>query len=98
PHACTLSLHDALPISMRQGDGFAHVARTEQGQELTQGCPTDPQHLLPDDVLDLVDGGASLSRMQVLACQLLEERQQVFTLENLGDRKSTRLNSSHVAI
>src|SRR5437870_3744593 len=69
--------------TVRQLDGFTQVAIAEQRQKLPQGFPADPQHLLPDNFLDFVKSSTPLNRLCDLVFQLFEERQQVFTLENI---------------
>src|SRR5207253_7558187 len=79
----TLSLHDALPISVvvtgagRQG----HAA----GQQ--QGCGLHPTHMAQDGLLSERALPAVRRRRPGAVCSGLP-----------ADRKSTRLNSSHVAI
>src|SRR2546429_5636392 len=74
----TLSLHDALPISLIQG----HVHRDRVGarEQVFEGeCLFDARRQLP---------GALHGELRIVAEHLHAERRT-------GDRKSTRLNSSH---
>src|SRR5439155_14435275 len=81
----TLSLHDALPISC--GDG--------EGPE-----PARARFRLADRWFDLPGGarGCSCSASEESAGNCDREPERVSTAERDRDRKSTRLNSSHVAI
>src|SRR5690606_39322684 len=84
-HASTLSLHDALPISTRQ----LAVDAVEALQVLLDparavGAPAGDA--APEDGLRVVRPGAILPAQQPVAAP------------GLVDRKSTRLNSSHVKI
>src|SRR5690625_6816032 len=84
----TLSLHDALPISV-------HTLREDFGEiveaEITEGSRL---YHRPLEQLGLPRGikiGAIVRHGQVII-------PQPDTQLDIGDRKSTRLNSSHVAI
>src|SRR5690606_41301428 len=79
---CTLSLHDALPISLAQAK-----ARTARLALTVDGVHRDDLHAkdLLDGDLDLCLVGTGVHLKGVLA--LIHQ-----------DRKSTRLNSSHVKI
>src|SRR5207249_12311272 len=87
PHLYTLSLHDALPICLRQArrdaiDHRRHVVEVSEDLRLRldllpgHGDPVRARPALPDH------HGRLHPRSEV----------------HLGDRKSTRLNSSHVSI
>src|SRR5207253_10545869 len=93
----TLSLHDALPISAanrRRAGGLCHShARRmlpRSREDHLRQRPPRTQNSRPRDRRDptSLDGGAELFRLAPIHIGLLEIR----------DRKSTRLNSSHVAI
>src|SRR5699024_12792254 len=83
PDIFTLSLHDALPIS--------RLCRVSRGIALAP-------YLLRSGVPDLL-GGCALcrNRRRVRVC-LRALRYGALVLRKQRDRKSTRLNSSHVSI
>src|SRR5207253_10111397 len=97
PTTPPLSLHDALPIF--------EVARFLQSHPKVQkvfypGLESHPQHALAKRQMNgryggmvtaVLKGGLERSRRFLERCKL-------FTLAESLDRKSTRLNSSHVAI
>src|SRR5690606_40801041 len=83
----SLSLHHALPISSRAIHGLFLLT----GFALCQ-C-LQPAHGFADGVFDPLP---LLSEFN--GRRLLEIAFQLHQLENLKDRKSTRLNSSHVKI
>src|SRR5205085_10057593 len=92
----TLSLHDALPISVVVGD--LRVARPQEQGEGRRLPGTGVQ------THSHVPGGGS-SRFQPLqeatgeaAAAGLGGHKQALDLGDVGDRKSTRLNSSHSQI
>src|SRR5690606_41881220 len=88
----TLSLHDALPIfgDGPRGDGIVRVALAEDlGVVLEVGPERVGPHRFDRD-------GAGFRIPGVGPHQLGESRRQPCLL--FGDRKSTRLNSSHVKI
>src|SRR5207253_10842216 len=87
----TLSLHDALPIfSSRQRTRHGHSSLEERRRE-------EPPPLVPEDRLQGVGRFPG-----VLPGRRSERRRRapgrVHGARRQGDRKSTRLNSSHVAI
>src|SRR5690606_41034187 len=95
PPASALSLHDALPISailtLIDDDGSAH-------QVVVSGLASDQARItLSDSVHDVPI--ASISRLWY-GDYLVLWRPQIPAPRALyaGDRKSTRLNSSHVKI
>src|SRR5204863_7931429 len=90
---CPLSLHDALPISLLRGvgemlapvlDPFDRTAR-----ELGGG---DDRDVLRVDAEFRPEAAAHVGRRDAQLCLVEIETPDV------GDRKSTRLNSSHVEI
>src|SRR5205814_7917271 len=94
-HPYTLSLHDALPIFAR----YDAPAALQVGDHLRLGAGSD------DDVL----GGQIAAVDRDRACvahrpraahdlDLLMLDQSLQAFEHLRDRKSTRLNSSHLGI
>src|SRR5207249_11072931 len=87
----TLSLHDALPICcLIRSCGWGQV------EPLEVGCPGPVQGLagVPGVEADAVDGGGSGEVLQAGFVQA-----GVAGAADAGeDRKSTRLNSSHVSI
>src|SRR5699024_11810842 len=92
----TLSLHDALPIFQeRRPEGGAVLLG-----DLLPGGVEDGQLLLREVVLEdlvhLLDGVVELLRVGAPALQ--QRQQRLVDLGVLLDRKSTRLNSSHVSI
>src|SRR5437899_8161722 len=85
----TLSLHDALPISLRSLGALLELRLDAQlGLGAAQCAPGDAFFL--GLALDLVLG------KRAAAEQLLEEAPRL--RDRLSDRKSTRLNSSHLGI
>src|SRR5207253_10909502 len=98
PLLYTLSLHDALPILIRREKVFlgkeAEIARLiESGQSSTPQSVSFSEDEIADDRL----------RMMFVCCHpvIPPEAQVALALKTLcgfRDRKSTRLNSSHVAI
>src|SRR5690606_41473598 len=80
----TLSLHDALPISVEVLD-----------REVVGVEPDHAPRALDLDVLQRLDQGVGILRPRGLDCGV-DEQGGVVALR--GDRKSTRLNSSHVKI
>src|SRR5439155_17384756 len=97
PHTYTLSLHDALPISQflpRPAQARHHGA--QRGID-------DPAHLFVAQPLDSheLQYGALLFRQTREPPQGAAQEHLVFRASDRSrmlDRKSTRLNSSHVAI
>src|SRR5699024_12545250 len=75
-HIFTLSLHDALPISLLQPVQFLHI------------------YLFFFDILLLHPASIFLSVFPLLSSSVSSVSPSLF----LSDRKSTRLNSSHVSI
>src|SRR5690606_39952887 len=86
PEIYTLSLHDALPISID-----ADLADLE---EEVLGDDFDDD----DDGLDDDDEDAHFVEMQCPNCGETVYFEEHFLFGIHGDRKSTRLNSSHVKI
>src|SRR5207253_7103000 len=98
PQTSTLSLHDALPISVRDEGGEIRVASSHTRNEI---CVTvrDNGHGMSQDVLARafdpfftthdVGKGTGLG---------LTVSRDIVRAHGGRDRKSTRLNSSHVAI
>src|SRR5690606_41608631 len=84
---CTLSLHDALPILGDRGGGQA-VRRGHFAE--------DRDHVALADQLGHHRGGLLRAPLIVLDHQL--ERAPSHPAGSVQDRKSTRLNSSHVKI
>src|SRR5207253_10547199 len=88
PDTSTLSLHDSLPISGRHHGSLGHAARPKRHPHPPYAQPREraeqPVHLrLPRGVL---------------VPERLDDRAVGRRLGSSADRKSTRLNSSHVAI
>src|SRR5690606_41311157 len=93
PVTCPPSLHDALPIFDR-GQALARVEAHDA--ELDPGLPGD---LLAE--LDHVDEARALGHAELADGDLLlaEVAGEIGRAQHaVGDRKSTRLNSSHVKI
>src|SRR5205807_10606426 len=98
PHTAlyTLSLHDALPISLRERTDdipilaahFAHKAATKHGRATPSFTPSMLNTLMayrwPGNIRELEN--------------LIERAVVISTAPVLEDRKSTRLNSSHLVI
>src|SRR5690625_6122704 len=82
-HPYPLSLHDALPISPR---------RRRRGPGVSPHPRVGIGGLVLGQVGDVVVVDPPLAAVQGLG------RPAPVALDHLGDRKSTRLNSSHVAI
>src|SRR5207253_5160451 len=97
PPPTSLSLHDALPISTLLGDARAGDEKSRAGDEKSRAG---------DSAQALMDLGASICTPKKPACALCplnddcaaRERGDQETFPRKLDRKSTRLNSSHVAI
>src|SRR5690349_23414487 len=90
PEICTLSLHDALPI-FGAADKGAELAELERQ---LAGAAGGAQARV---------AAIGLGREDVIGQQVIERVEdfgnaQVLDLKGGGDRKSTRLNSSHVEI
>src|SRR5207249_11282631 len=82
----TLSLHDALPISKHRLRVFQHENRQAP---LHAGGPLSCQSVAADETFVPIDGEAE---------PCFERRVVRRQFGAPGDRKSTRLNSSHVSI
>src|SRR5207253_5205818 len=96
PATSPLSLHDALPICGRGGAVTGHVVGL--GRHLAQQLRTG---VLPGVLeLNLADDGDAVVGDGRRTELLLEHHVAALGAEGdaNGDRKSTRLNSSHVAI
>src|SRR5439155_24791870 len=91
----TLSLHDALPISFH-GIGVEHLEERGRRERLEY----DPPGLEPLEHLVLLLGAQLVEAPPVGALTVAIGLGDTRTIEHraAGDRKSTRLNSSHVAI
>src|SRR5207302_9212862 len=91
-HLYPLSLHDALPIS-------AHMSQEHQNSELANETDED----LVNNAIGIADDNPSLSAtfgLELTRRHLIAVR-ELRTAANRAtqrDRKSTRLNSSHVKI
>src|SRR5207302_5445023 len=85
----TLSLHDALPIYVRRSDRPT-AANARLGRRWTKGVERSSDVLHAAEQLERVRRGRA-------AAQLRGGGARAGHLQ-LGDRKSTRLNSSHVKI
>src|SRR5690606_41544713 len=93
PTYCSLSLHDALPIchDLQTGRDVADLARAES---------RDTGHRRPEDA-DFERVGLLAGRHQALRLLLPQDPVDHLHVRDdalVGDRKSTRLNSSHVKI
>src|SRR5439155_25530745 len=87
----TLSLHDALPISLlelarRENPNTILILSALPSHELVQQRPVDKALL------------RTLDRLPITYQDGIREEQQLYDPVLVRDRKSTRLNSSHVAI
>src|SRR5207253_10594965 len=97
PSLSILSLHDALPIlgfadlvAERAGVGHAAIAMADPGLELGPAAGAPDHADVPDQPALVVGEQARLGRVG--------DQFAVDDDGEAGDRKSTRLNSSHVAI
>src|SRR5690606_41951404 len=97
PSTHALSLHDALPISVHSmkdvpaelAPGLAIVAVSSRETPWDALCAREPV------TVDTLPRGAKIGTSSMRRqCQLLARRPDL----QIGDRKSTRLNSSHVKI
>src|SRR5205814_3444651 len=95
---CTLSLHDALPISVRDEfrvpatERFGNVAVPANGPVGGQGLlKMFQRNLIPLEAVALLvyDGGRMIMPMDFA-------KRPVTVKASPADRKSTRLNSSHL--
>src|SRR5207302_9522758 len=85
----TLSLHDALPI-------FWVIIPTFNSITVTRSCLADlSRQVYPNIAIVLSDSGSTDGTCEVIP---KEFSQVVIVRGNSKDRKSTRLNSSHVKI
>src|SRR5690606_40482647 len=86
PQVDSLSLHDALPISDRHAD--ADAAYVEGARHLAAG---ENARFVEDRIVGQMDLEAV-----PLDLTLVEMQDRIVELAAFEDRKSTRLNSSHV--
>src|SRR3712207_8364619 len=91
----TLSLHDALPISIKELFGFKHVVPTHQGRGAENILST----------IAIKPGQYVLGNMYFTTTRYHQERNGGIFIDiireeahDATDRKSTRLNSSHANI
>src|SRR5207249_9243773 len=89
PATYTLSLHDALPISEQP----AQAVRGERHERHEGG---DQRRPAPEHRRRMV--GGRIHRQQRLADRKQRGRRRILPPTIRRDRKSTRLNSSHVSI
>src|SRR5205814_4872303 len=89
----TLSLHDALPISVRWAQAFGVRPRARRGS--ARAVPTIEVDLVGSDIRGAAErpGHRTVSRASVGEEETMNERTVI-----KKDRKSTRLNSSHLGI
>src|SRR5690606_41457236 len=98
PETYTLSLHDALPIYMSERE-----YQTERGGQWIKGKsaptfgPLGPWLVTPDEVGDVQDLAMELD-LNGEKAQRGSTKTMIFGVAHIIDRKSTRLNSSHVKI
>src|SRR5699024_12359530 len=85
-HLTTLSLHDALPISLAAGDLIDHAKL--QRQLKTPVCL--------DESIDSYE--AASGAIELGSCRIINVKVGRVGGLTQSDRKSTRLNSSHVSI
>src|SRR5204862_6406511 len=87
PYASPLSLHDALPIL----SGCARLGSHREDQVSDVGARAhDAGHAPVGELLELA--------RDVLAREVVRGERRALTVPEVEDRKSTRLNSSHVEI
>src|SRR5205814_7110664 len=98
PHSPTLSLHDALPISMPDLDGL-HLQRrlTHEGVLLPIVFLTGHGDI-PMSVRATKAGAVDFLTKPVKDTDLLRAVRAALVRAAEQDRKSTRLNSSHLGI
>src|SRR5699024_12205628 len=91
---CTLSLHDALPISPSADEDYAVIVEqtTLLSEDVLSGL------LLWSIVTLLVFTGLAVAAASWLSRRSFARIGQITTTTQQIDRKSTRLNSSHVSI
>src|SRR5205807_8244278 len=86
PHTYTLSLHDALPISFAE----ASIPQLLSPSQLRQAVHYEADTFASVYLQNNGNGTFSSFALPTLA--------QIDTRKRVGDRKSTRLNSSHLVI
>src|SRR5207253_10162462 len=86
----TLSLHDALPIFGRAGDGGEILRRARHPLDIRGDRSDHGRHGCPELGDHALDRSCTLLMRGLLGALALGK--------TTADRKSTRLNSSHVAI
>src|SRR5690606_41758204 len=94
--ACTLSLHDALPILCLRRSRHAKQVFQWRGYLFLLARPRFIDNTLDGLVLDAVV--LRLAGCIQFSAQSLSVVERNFVLGSVEDRKSTRLNSSHVKI
>src|SRR5207253_11503261 len=95
---CSLSLHDALPILVVVNIGGVSNITYIDGADTLIACDTGPGNALLDDYMYRTTGQALDCEGRMAAQGVADEAWVARALEHPLDRKSTRLNSSHVAI
>src|SRR5207249_12007885 len=87
PKLYTLSLHDALPISMK-----GHLR--EPYEQLVRASCSEQPFPIPSSVQRYFNNPYAFEYVTAIRAFLGDARRVLV----IGDRKSTRLNSSHVSI
>src|SRR5207249_10698159 len=87
PHTSTLSLHDALPICLPKGVTKEGLAAAKSGLDSLKSQWAEATSAATSG--DYITAMAKAEGVKTKAAEMMR---------SLGDRKSTRLNSSHVSI
>src|SRR5690606_42034371 len=98
PATCTLSLRDALPICRRDWSALAGCLAVVAAIAVGLGDREEGVPMGYADVAVGQTGASSTFSARVLDVQVGRQVQKDEYSEPLVDRKSTRLNSSHVKI
>src|SRR5205807_9351301 len=93
PHTYTLSLHDALPISVASNDPLGKPAVCNNA--LARGWPLSPGYLARNSGRAT---NASANATLLASSSAGDFGPPTSAMSGMKDRKSTRLNSSHLVI
>src|SRR5690606_41452608 len=98
PQSYTLSLHDALPILLDNEKFIKKLERLDKLSLLNKKFSTIVMTQFIGLFLDLLKFGCAVALVFFLLTSELGRKFTAQSLTAVGDRKSTRLNSSHVKI